>query len=117
MTVDLAVDIWAVVAVALFIVGLFFMGTQFRKGAHIEFPYDFVVLAIICAGWPVALVAGVVSLPFWAGYGLGKVGEVRADKRKRKRAEEKEALVRLRSSFDRTEPEWSILDEQIKSMA
>ena len=117
MTVELAGYIWFGVTIALLVAGLIYLGYDRVKRPELNSPEDFFILGFLCAVWPLAIFVAVASLPFWAGHGLGKVSDAREEKRKRRCADEKEALVRLRSSFDRSEPEWSILDEQIKSMA
>lgn len=117
MTVQLGVNIWLIVGVSLFVIGLVFIGYWHHRDLNsdaldLTFP-----MGIMAALWPLCIVAAIVSLPFWLGVGVAEVVDRREWKRKRRRADEKEALVRLRASFDRSEPEWSILDEQIKSMA
>lgn len=117
MTVDLAGYIWFGVAVALMVVGLIYIGYEHHKWPSSDLIDMILPLVIVSALWPLSIVVAVLSTPFWVGVGLAELSDMKEEKRKKMRADEREALIRLRDSFDRSEPEWSILDEQIKNMA
>lgn len=116
MTVDLAGYVWFGVAVVLLVAGLVRLGYEHNRwpsGGSLDM---ILPLVVVCAVWPALLVVAVLSAPFWVGVGFAELSGMREEKRMKMRADEREALVRCRDSFGRSEPEWSILDEQIKSM-
>ena len=117
MTVELAGYMWFGIAVALTVAGLVYIGYEHHKWPQYDSLDMIFPLVIVSALWPLALVGAVLSTPFWVGVGLAELSDMRDEKRRKRRADERDALVRLRDSFDRSEPEWSILDEQIKNMA
>lgn len=117
MTVDLAGYIWFGIAVALAVAGLVYIGYEHHKYPSGDSLFLIWPLVIVSALWPLSLVVAVLSTPFWVGVGIAELSDTREEKRRKMRADEREALVRLRDSFGGSEPEWSILDEQIKSMA
>lgn len=74
----------------------------------------FLVLAVVTAAvWPLA----VLVAPFFAGGAVGSISARRQAREATKRAAERDALRRVRDVFDRSEPEWSLLDQALEEKA
>lgn len=116
-TEDVVALVWVGVGAVGFLAWLVVVGADYqRDGVNLGIKDGADAMGASFVGMVAALLwpFAVLAAPFFAGRAVGMLIERRDARRKRERAEEHEALRRARDAFDRSEPEWDLLNAALQ---